>query len=236
MFNKDVKVPLQEVELVGTSSSNSKTISSYKKLMHNPATAEVWQTVFGRDFGSMAQGDNKTSQKGTNAMFVMSHNEIAHAKAADKIFTYRNPVVDYRPQKEFPHRIRITAGGNLINYEASALVRTANLDTAKLLWNSIISTALAKDMYLDIKNFYLTATLEYYKYMKIPLTLFPEWIVEQYNLTRHALHGFVHLEMRRAVWGLPQAGILANKRLRKRLAPFGYYKSTNTPGLWLHKT
>jgi hypothetical protein len=27
-----------------------------------------------------------------------------------------NPVVDYRPQKEDPYRIRITAGGNLINY------------------------------------------------------------------------------------------------------------------------
>jgi hypothetical protein len=28
-----------------------KTISSYKKLMHDPATAEVWQTAFGKDFG-----------------------------------------------------------------------------------------------------------------------------------------------------------------------------------------
>jgi hypothetical protein len=26
------------------------TISSYKKLMHNPATAKVWQTAFGKDF------------------------------------------------------------------------------------------------------------------------------------------------------------------------------------------
>jgi hypothetical protein len=40
-----------------------------------------------------------------NAMFVMSHNEIAHAKAGNKFFTYRNPAIDYRPQKEFPHRI-----------------------------------------------------------------------------------------------------------------------------------
>jgi hypothetical protein len=31
-----------------------RTISSYKKLMHNPATAEVWQTAFGKDFGGMA--------------------------------------------------------------------------------------------------------------------------------------------------------------------------------------
>jgi hypothetical protein len=42
--------------------------------------------------------------------------------------------------------------------------------------------------------------------------------------------------MRQAVWGLPQAGILANKCLCHKLAPFGYYKSTNTPGLWRHKS
>ncbi len=70
--------------------------------MHNPATAKVWQTAFGRDFGSMAQRDNKTGQKGINAMFVTTHNEIAHAQAANKFLTYRNPVIDYRPQKEFP--------------------------------------------------------------------------------------------------------------------------------------
>jgi hypothetical protein len=80
-----------------------KTISSYKKLMHDPATAKVGQTAFGRDFGSTAQGDNKTGQKGMNAMFIMTHNEIAHAQAANKFFTYDNPVVDYRPQKELPH-------------------------------------------------------------------------------------------------------------------------------------
>jgi hypothetical protein len=39
------------------------TISSYKKLMNDPATAEVWQTAFGKDFGGMAQGDNKMGQK-----------------------------------------------------------------------------------------------------------------------------------------------------------------------------
>ncbi len=44
------------------------SISSYKKLMHDPATAEVWQTVFGRDFGGMAQGDNKMTQKSTNTI------------------------------------------------------------------------------------------------------------------------------------------------------------------------
>jgi hypothetical protein len=39
-------------------------ISSYKKLMNNPAMAEIWQTAFKKDFGGMAQGDNKRGRKG----------------------------------------------------------------------------------------------------------------------------------------------------------------------------
>jgi hypothetical protein len=56
--------------------TTGETISSYKRLMHDPATAEVWQMVFCKDFGDMAQGDNKTGQKGTNSIFVMTHDEI----------------------------------------------------------------------------------------------------------------------------------------------------------------
>ena len=52
--------------------------------MNDPATAEVWQTAFGKDFSGMAQGCNKTGQKGTNAMFVMTKAEIASAFAAGK--------------------------------------------------------------------------------------------------------------------------------------------------------
>jgi hypothetical protein len=35
------------------------TISSYKKLMHDPSTADFWKTAFGTDFGGMAQGTAK---------------------------------------------------------------------------------------------------------------------------------------------------------------------------------
>jgi hypothetical protein len=38
------------------------------------------------------------------------------------------------------------------------------------------------------------------------------------------------------MYGLKQAGILANQLLQTRLAPFGYYPARHTPGLWLHKT
>ncbi len=77
----------------------------------------MWQIAFGKDFDGMSQGDNKSGQKGTNVMFVMTHDEIKQAVAAGKFFTYMNPVVNYRAQKEDPYRIWIPVGGNSINYE-----------------------------------------------------------------------------------------------------------------------
>ncbi len=91
-------------------------------------------------------------------------------------------------------------------------------------------------MCIDIKNFDLTATLDYYKYMKIPVGLPPKRIKKQYNIDTHARDGFVFLEILQAVRGLLQAGILANKLLCKRLKPHGYYECVNNPGLWRHAT
>jgi hypothetical protein len=107
-----------------------KIISSYKKLMHDSVTADIWQTAFGKDFRGMAQGGNKTSQKGTNAMFVMNHEEIKTVLKAGKKFMYANLVVNHRPQKADPDHIRITAGGNLIKCDCESLVPTADIDTA----------------------------------------------------------------------------------------------------------
>jgi hypothetical protein len=72
--------------------------------------------------------------------------------------------------------------------------------------------------------------------MTTPLALFLQWIIKQYNLNQHALNGKVHLELRRAVWGLPQVEILANKQLQQKLAPFKYHKCLHMPGLWYHET
>jgi hypothetical protein len=66
--------------------------------------------------------------------------------------------------------------------------------------------------------------------------MFPAWTIKQYDLLTKVVLGYVYLEMRCAVWRLPQAGILANKLLCKRLAPKGYYQCKQTPGLWGHAT
>ena len=68
-------------------------------------------------------------------------------------------------------------------------------------------------MCLDINRIHLTARLDYFKYMQMPLSLFPVWIQEQYNMVKLVFNGYVHLKMRHAVWVLSKAGILANKHL-----------------------
>jgi hypothetical protein len=210
------------------------TITKYKQLIHIPQMREVWTTAFGKEFGNLAQGDDKTGEKGTNSIFVMSHEDIANIPRGRTV-TYGRIVIDYRPQKADPNRVRITAGGNLIkDYPGELTTRTADLTTSKIMWNSVLSTEGARFMGVDIKSFYLTAPLDRYEYMKMPLDIFPEHTIKQYDLRRHAKNGFVYLEIRRCVYGLPKAGALANKLLRERLAPHGYYEVAHTPGLWRH--
>ncbi len=211
------------------------TISSNKQLMKDPATAETWKTAFGKDFGGMCQGDNKTGTVGTNAMFVMTPQD-AENMPPDRLATYANSIVDFQPQKEDPYRIRNCVGRNLINHPGELTTRTADITTSKLHWNSVLSTHKAKYMCLDLKSFYLLAPLERYEYMHISIGMFPTWTIKQYDLLTKVVRGYVYLEMRRAVWGLSQAGILANKLLRKRLTPKGYHECKQTPGLWQHAT
>ncbi len=150
---------LEQVTMPMVHPTTGETISSYKKLMHDPATSEIWQTAFGNNFGGMAQGNNKTGQKGTDSIFVMTRAEIP-CISKNQTVTYSCMVVDFRPQKADPHWILITASGNSINYPGKLSTRTANLTTSKLMWNSILSTDGTKYMCLDIMNFYLSAPLD----------------------------------------------------------------------------
>jgi hypothetical protein len=52
--------------------------------------------------------------------------------------------------------------------------------------------------------------------------------------TKKAIDGYVYTETRMGIYHLPQAGILANKLLRLRLAHHGYFKQPHTSGFWKH--
>ncbi len=69
-------------------------------------------------------------------MFIMTHDEIVHA-IREKKNTFANPVVDYRPQKEDLHQIRIMARGDLVPYNGKLSVRTADINTAKFCTGTV---------------------------------------------------------------------------------------------------
>ena len=65
--------------------------------------------------------------------------------------------------------------------------------------------------------FYSCTPLDRYEYMKLPLFVFPEHIKRKYNLETKAKNGFVYVKIRRSIYGLPQAGVLANTFLKELL-------------------
>ena len=66
--------------------------------------------------------------------------------------------------------------------------------------------------------------------MHMPLKLIPQPFIDQYNLQAKTKNGNVYIEIQKGMYGLPQAGILANKLLKQRLSDDRYHKQPHTPG------
>jgi hypothetical protein len=88
----------------------------------------------------------------------------------------------------------------------------------------------------NIKNIYLDTTLNWYESMKMPLSLVPQDIIKHYGLFNKVLNGHVYIEIHKGVYGLLQAGILANKLLKNHLSKHRYYEQPHTSGLWRHES
>ena len=126
-------------------------------------------------------------------------------------------------------------GGNLIDYPDPVTTRTCDLVTFKMHINSTLSQPKQKYCSFDVKNSYLNTLMECSEYMKIQIAQIPDEIIAEYNL-KNKVHsyGTVYIEIRKGMYGLPQASMLANKLLKRRLAKHGYYEVRHTPGYWRH--
>jgi hypothetical protein len=116
----------------------------------------------------------------------------------------------------------LTVGGDMLDYSGEVATSTADITTFKILINSTLSTDQAEMMMMDIKNYYLGTPLPRYEYMRLPMEIIPDEIIKKYNLTANVVDGWVYLEIRKGMYGLKQAGLLANQLLQKRLEPYGY--------------
>lgn len=77
-------------------------------------------------------------------------------------------------------------------------------------------------MCIDIKDFYLNTTMERNEYMKLPFNLLPDEIIKHYKLLPLVHNGSITVEILKGMYGLPQAGKLANQQRTVHLAKYGY--------------
>ena len=206
----------------------------YRKLITHPKYREVWMHSSANEFGRLAQGVGSRIQ-GTDTIYFVRKDQVPNDRWKD--VTYAKFVCELKPNKAEIHRTRLTVGGDKVHYPGDVGTPTADLTLVKLHINSVISTRGARYMTLDVKNFYLNTPMERYEYVRIKIDDIPQEIIDEYNLTsKLASDGHVYVEIRKGMYGLPQAGILAQQLLEKRLNAHGYSQSKAVPGLWTHKT
>ena len=212
----------------------------HRQLRRHPTHKATWDASYANELGRLCQGigtsDSNPQAKrveGTDTFRVISYSDIPQDRRTD--VTYTRVVCEVRPQKEEPNRTRITIGGNRICYPGDTGTKTGSLELFKLVVNSVLSKPNGRFACFDISNFYLGTPLDRPEYVKIQLSIIPQEFITEYDLPRYAHNGWIYFEINKGVYGLKQAGKLANDLLTKRLDTHGYYQCPTTPGLWRHR-
>ena len=194
----------------------------------------IWTQSLSNEWGRLAQGNDAGVQPTDTIDFIHQH-EVPK----NQDVTYATFVLDYRPLKSEPHRVRITVGGDRLSYKADAGSPAANLIETKILVNSTISDAHkgARFMSADLKDFFLATPMEGDEYMKVHYKHFPEDIRKRYQLEKKVTpSGHIYIKIKKGMYGLKQAAILAYLHLEKNLAKYDYTPIAGTVGMWKHET
>ena len=206
-------------------------LMEYRHLVSNPKYRDTWKNAYGKELGRLAQGLPGIVQ-GTNTIVFIRRADVPPDRWKDT--TYGRIVANFRPEKDDPHCFRLTVGGNRINFPGDCGTPTADMITVKILLNSVISTANAKFMTIDIKDFYLNTPMERPEFMRLKLADLPDNIIKLYKLHDLAHDSYVFVRIQKGMYGLPQAGKIAQELLEKRLQANGYNQSKINPGFWTH--
>ena len=92
-------------------------------------------------------------------------------------------------------------------------------------------------MSIDISSFYIQNDLPDYQYICFHISIIPQEIIDEYNLsTIMEEDGCCYAEIRKTMYSLKEAGYLSNMELKQILAKEGYVPSKFTPRLSTHKT
>ena len=200
----------------------------------NGPDKHIWNVSLSNEWGRLAQG-NIHEVPSTDTIDFIHRYEVPNNKSV----TYATFVIDYRPLKSEPHRVRITVGGDKLSYTLDSGSPAANLLETKVLINSTISDAHkgARFMCADIKDYFLASPMEDPEYMRVKYNFFPEDIRIKYQLHEKVTpDGYIYIKIKKGMYGLKQAAILAYNNLKACLKPHGYFPINGTVGMWQHES
>ena len=103
--------------------------------------------MLANDLGRLSQGVSTRIPTGTNTVFFIAKLAIPHGRKV----TYTQMVASIRPNEAEVNRVRVTVGGDRLDFPGATTTHCAGLTTTKCLLNSNISTPGARFMTLDIK-------------------------------------------------------------------------------------
>ena len=171
-------------------------------------------------FGRLAQG-NKYGVKSTNTIDFIQKSEVL----LNRKVTYTYFVCNHKPLKQQQCQVRCVAGGDKIPYPGDSSSPAASLLNTKLMFNSTISDAAAGAPFpsADLGDFFLGSIMAWPEFMCIPFSIFPDKIIEQYNLRNFFCRkGYIYIRIKKGIYDLKQAAVLTHHQLIAHLKPFGY--------------
>ena len=118
---------------------------------------------------------------------------------ADRDATYARVVVADRPNKTENKRVRVTVGGDKIFCPDDISTKTASVQRANTVINSVISTPTSRALTCDVKNFYINTPMARAEYMNIHIRNIPKAIMDYYNLWPLVYKDHVYVEITKGV-------------------------------------
>ena len=197
---------------------------SYKSACKGP-DAKLWLKAANEEF------DRLVNETQTMKFIPWSQ------KPKDRKASYYNPQVRVKVKsngiKEY--RVRGTYGGDISDYVGPTSAQTADMPSTKILLNDVVSDD-ADFMTIDIKDFYLGTRMKRKEYMRIHLSQIPIESQIKY-ITEELVHdGSVLVEISKGIYGLTQAGLLAQEQLFEHLSQNDFYPiSPENPCIFKHK-
>jgi hypothetical protein len=159
----------------------------YKDLIKDPYLGPSFEIGLSNEVGRIIQGTRDIA--GTNTAFFIDLKSIPK----NCKITYGKLVCDFKPNKNEKHRVRLTVGGDILDYSSDTATSTADITTFKILINSTLSTKEAKMMMMDIIKYYVGTLLPICEYMQLPISILPLDIIEKYDFTGLAVNGWVYI-------------------------------------------